>query len=122
MLLLLAGFVDGRVMLACGADLLQSMLLPGVWAPEDLEVILGRFGVVCLERHDQANLEKLLEETELFKRHMDHIVVVKQPIYNNVSSTIVRNLVKSHCSIRYLVPPSVEKYIKEHSLYVEASL
>jgi nicotinic acid mononucleotide adenylyltransferase len=116
------GFVDGRVLLACGADLLQSMLLPGVWAPEDLEVILGRFGVVCLERSDQANLDKLLAETELFRRHRDHIYVVPQPIYNNVSSTIVRGLVKSHQSIRYLVPPSVERYIKEHSLYLESSL
>lgn len=99
--------------------MLQSMLLPGVWSPEDLEVILGRFGVVCLERSDQTDLQKLLNETELFRRHRDHIHVVPQPIYNNVSSTIVRSLIRSHSSIKYLVPGRVEQYIKEHGLYLE---
>jgi nicotinamide mononucleotide adenylyltransferase len=106
-------------MLACGADLLQSMLLPGVWAAEDLEVILGRFGVVCLERSDQADLHTLLDGTELFQRHRSKIHVVPQPIYNNVSSTIVRSLVKSHSSIKYLVPSGVELYIKQHGLYLD---
>jgi nicotinamide mononucleotide adenylyltransferase len=109
-------------MLACGADLLQSFLLPGVWAAEDLEVILGTFGVVCLERSDQTDLEKLLQDTQLFQRHRENIFVVPQPIYNNVSSTVVRSLVKTHCSIRYLVPPSVERYIKQHGLYLEPNL
>jgi hypothetical protein len=40
--------VDGRVMLACGADLLKSMLTPGLWSDEDLAVILGKYGVACL--------------------------------------------------------------------------
>ena len=106
-------------MLACGADLLQSMLLPGVWAAEDLEVILGQFGVVCLERSDQADLHKLLDSTELFQRHRAKIHVVPQPVFNNVSSTIVRALVKSHSSIKYLVPPTVELYIKQHGLYLD---
>jgi nicotinamide mononucleotide adenylyltransferase len=105
-------------MLACGADLLQSMLTPGVWAPEDLEVILGRFGLVCLERSDQANLHETLK-LELFQRHISRIHVVPQPVVNNVSSTIVRSLVKSLSSIRYLVPPTVELYIKQHDLYKE---
>ena len=111
--------VDGRVVLACGADLLQSMLTPGVWSDEDLEIILGKYGVACLERADLADLTKLLDETPLFRKHRDNIYLVKQPIYNNVSSTIVRNLVRTSGSIRYLVPHPVERYIRDSGLYLD---
>lgn len=78
-----------------------------------------RFGVVCLERGELADLDKLLTETELFRRHRENIFVVAQPVYNNVSSTLVRDLVRKHQSIRYLVPGPVETYIREHKLYLE---
>ena len=112
---------DGRVVLACGADLLQSMLTPGVWSEEDLEIILGKYGVACLERADLANLHDMLDKTPLFQKHRSNIHLVTQPIYNNVSSTIVRGLVKSNSSIRYLVPHSVERYIFDQDLYSEPS-
>ncbi len=40
-----------RVMLLCGADLVESFATPGVWRREHLEQILGRdHGVVCIAR------------------------------------------------------------------------
>lgn len=40
-----------RVMLLCGADLVESFAMPGVWRREHLEQILGRdHGVVCIAR------------------------------------------------------------------------
>ena len=39
-----------RVMLLCGADLLASMVQPGVWQEAHLRRILGEFGVVAVGR------------------------------------------------------------------------
>jgi nicotinate-nucleotide adenylyltransferase len=40
---------------------------------------------------------------------------------NSISSSDIRRLVREGKSIRYLVPERVERFIAEHSLYVEAS-
>lgn len=40
-----------RVMLLCGADMLESFLAPGVWRPDHMRDILGDdHGVVCIAR------------------------------------------------------------------------
>lgn len=39
-----------RVMLLCGADLVESFAKPGVWKPEQLEAILHDHGVICISR------------------------------------------------------------------------
>ena len=39
-----------RVMLLCGADMVESLVLPNVWQPEHVQTILGDYGVVCISR------------------------------------------------------------------------
>lgn len=48
-----------RVVLICGADMLASFLVPGVWSEEDMREILDRFGVVCIYR-DGTDIEALM--------------------------------------------------------------
>jgi hypothetical protein len=45
-----AGPARIRSMLLCGADMAESMTVPGVWRPEHLHQILGEHGLVCIER------------------------------------------------------------------------
>jgi len=48
--------------------------------------------------------------------------VVKQLIYNDISSTKVRLFVKRGMSIKYLLPNSVIQYIYDHKLYAHSYL
>ncbi len=37
-------------MLLCGADMVESLAVPGVWKPEHVRSILEDYGVVCISR------------------------------------------------------------------------
>lgn len=54
-------------------------------------------------------------EKELFK---GKVQVLELPAFD-LSSTLVRNRVREGKSIRFLVPPGVNRLIVEHSLYLE---
>ncbi|KAL1649457.1 Nicotinamide/nicotinic acid mononucleotide adenylyltransferase 1 [Diplodia intermedia] len=88
-----------RVALLAGADLIQTMSTPNLWAPKDLDHILGHFfsNGVTIFTNDYS--------------------VIHQLVKNDVSSTRIRLFLKRDMSIRYLVPESVIKYIEATGLY-----
>ena len=105
-----------RLVLLCGADLLESTQVPGLWAAEDLDAILGQYGVAVIERVG-LDLERLIEGDERLRRWRSHIWIVPQRVVNNVSSTVVRNMVRDGLSIEYLVDAVVRDYIYQHALF-----
>lgn len=102
-----------RIALLAGADLLQSMNIPGVWSDESMSHIMRHYPLFILERHgtDIQNAKALLE------RWKGDIHVIPQTIQNDVSSTKIRQFRRDGMSIRYLVPDEVLKYIEERGLY-----
>jgi len=48
-----------QVKLLCGSDVVKSFLYHNIWAQEELEILLSKYGVVCLER---SPVEMLLTE------------------------------------------------------------
>jgi nicotinamide mononucleotide adenylyltransferase len=78
-----------QIMLLAGGDLITSMGEPGVWADEDLEHILGLYGCLIIERTGSDVWSFLLSHDILY-RNRKNIVVIKQLIYNDISSTKVR--------------------------------
>ncbi|KAI4127941.1 MAG: hypothetical protein LQ338_002965 [Usnochroma carphineum] len=102
-----------KIVLLAGADLIQTMSTPGVWSQEDLNHILGKYGVFIVERAGTDIDDALATLTPW--RH--NIWVIQQLIQNDVSSTKIRLFLKREMSVRYLIPAPVINYIEEHGLY-----
>lgn len=111
--------VPARAALIGGADLIESFVdfnkdgTP-VWAPEDVEMIVSK-GICCIDR-DGFDLDVVIKKNEILARHRDNIFIVKPPISNNISSTLVRRSLSQQMSIKYVVPDEVIKYIFKHRL------
>lgn len=104
-----------KIMLLAGGDLIQSMGEPGVWADTDLHHILGRYGCMIVERTG-ADVWSFLLSHDLLWRYRRNLKIVKQTIYNDISSSKVRLFVRRGQSIKYLLPNSVIKYIEQNAL------
>lgn len=104
-----------HVALLAGADLIQTMSTPGLWAQKDLEKILGYYGAFILERSG-TDIDDALASLQAWR---SNIRVIPQLIQNDISSTKIRLFTKRGMSIRYLVPEKVVDYIDEHCLYVD---
>ncbi|KAB2580968.1 Nicotinamide mononucleotide adenylyl transferase [Lasiodiplodia theobromae] len=102
-----------RVALLAGADLIQTMSTPNLWAPKDLDHILGHYGAFIVER-EGTDIDDALASLQQWR---DNIYVIHQLVKNDVSSTRIRLFLKRDMSIRYLVPEGVIKYIEANRLY-----
>lgn len=106
-----------KIMLLAGGDLIESMGEPNVWADADLHHILGRYGCIIIERTG-SDVRSFLLSHDIMYEHRRNVLVIKQLIYNDISSTKVRLFLRRNMSVQYLLPNSVIRYIFEHGLYV----
>lgn len=104
-----------KIMLLAGGDLIQSMGEPGIWADADLHHILGRYGCMIVERTG-ADVWSFILSHDLLWKYRRNLKIVKQTIYNDISSSKVRLFVRRGQSIKYLLPNSVIKHIQTHKL------
>ncbi|ODV91576.1 hypothetical protein CANCADRAFT_72991 [Tortispora caseinolytica NRRL Y-17796] len=117
------GGIDGRkarIMLLAGGDLIESMGEPNVWADADLHHILGWYGCLIVERTG-SDVRNFLLSHDIMYEHRKNVLVVKQLIYNDISSTKVRLFIRRGMSVQYLLPNSVIHYIRQHQLYINDS-
>ncbi|ODQ58853.1 hypothetical protein WICANDRAFT_55064 [Wickerhamomyces anomalus NRRL Y-366-8] len=106
-----------KIMLLAGGDLIESMGEPNVWADDDLHHILGRYGCLIVERTG-SDVRSFLLSHDIMYEHRRNVLVIKQLIYNDISSTKVRLFIRRGMSVQYLLPNSVIRYIQEHGLYI----
>lgn len=99
-----------------GADLLASMNRPTSWQPYELEGIIGEYGFLCIERSG-IDMDALFAPGKQLEKYKENVMFVPQDVQNNISSTVIRNLIAQGKSIKYLISDECIKYIKEHEMY-----
>jgi nicotinamide mononucleotide adenylyltransferase len=105
-----------HVNLVCGADLLQSMAVGGLWHPDYVDSVLGR-GVAVIERAGEQSVDELVDKYPRLRKHKETIHVVPISAKNEVSSTGVREIIRGGLSIKYLTPDPVISYIYKMQLF-----
>ncbi|XP_053619867.1 nicotinamide/nicotinic acid mononucleotide adenylyltransferase 3 isoform X2 [Plodia interpunctella] len=109
------------VKLLCGADLLESFATPGLWADEDLETIVGRHGLVVVSRAG-CDPGKFVYDSDMLYKYRNNVTLVTNYIANEVSSTVIRRLVRRCESAKYLTDDAILAYIRQHKLYGATTL
>ncbi len=95
-------------MLLCGADLVASFAVPGVWDDADVDgmmhlhtpsrsnelvvEILSKYGLVCLERNT-TDLTGIVSENAILSRNAKNIHTFKD-VQNDISSTKIRYIIE----------------------------
>jgi len=98
-----------------GADAVLEIL---TWKNASELLSMCNFIAVTRPGYDRSVLEdKVRELKEAFN---SHIMITDVPAFN-ISSTEIREKAASKVSIKYLVPESVEQYIKKYNLYNSGS-
>ncbi|KAJ0170703.1 hypothetical protein K1T71_013475 [Dendrolimus kikuchii] len=113
----LNGNTEGiTIKLLCGADLLESFATPGLWSDDDMEAIVGRHGLVVVTRAG-SDPGKFIYESDMLTKHRKNIMLATNYISNEVSSTVIRRLVRRGESAKYLTDDTVLAYIVQNKLY-----
>lgn len=87
-----------QISMLSGADLIDSMSSPGIWAASDLEHILGQYGVFVIERSG-TDTSKALAALQQYRQN---IYTIPQYIQNDVSSTKIRTMLRRNMSVRHV--------------------
>ena len=103
-------YPDGEFYLIIGSD--QYLVFNTWYKPDEILAL----ATVCTMAREQGDLEKLYAYRNE-NVNMKDSIIVEFDIFE-ASSTDIRRRIKEGKSIKGLVPKAVEKYIKEHKLYV----
>lgn len=104
-------YPNKELLLLIGSDNLKEF---SSW--RNPEFVLSNYKILVMTR-DTDNIEAIINDDELLKKHKDSIITINEDIRSNYSSTYVRKLLQENKSIRYLVPDEVYQYIKKNHLY-----
>eukprot|EP00099_Drosophila_melanogaster_P023531 NP_651315.2 nicotinamide mononucleotide adenylyltransferase, isoform A [Drosophila melanogaster] len=102
--------------LLCGADLLESFAVPGLWAEADIEDIVANHGLVVITRAG-SNPGKFIFDSDILTKYQSNITLITNWVPNEVSSTLIRRLLGRGQSVKYLLDDLVLEYIKRQRLF-----
>ena len=99
-----------------GSDKLETFHLYDGW-----QDIISTYHLIIFPReHMLWHLEDRVKESLHLQTIPENIIILqnRELMLTNISSTIIRKRVKKNLPIDFLVSQKIEKYIKEHKLYV----
>ena len=105
---------DRRLFLLCGTDM---MLTLDEWrSPE--EIFRLSYPVYIRREEDECLSKRIIQKNDEYNQKYGKIVrrIVTEPI--ELSSNEIRARLRDGKKISHLVPPAVEKYIRDNHLYV----
>uniref|UniRef100_A0A1A9X1T8 Nicotinamide-nucleotide adenylyltransferase n=1 Tax=Glossina brevipalpis TaxID=37001 RepID=A0A1A9X1T8_9MUSC len=105
-----------QLKLLCGADLLESFAVPGLWSDADIEDIVAHHGLVVISRSG-ANPERFIFDSDILTTYQRNITLVINWVPNDVSSTVIRKLLARGQSVKYLINDMVIEYITQNGLF-----
>uniref|UniRef100_A0A1B0FG72 Nicotinamide-nucleotide adenylyltransferase n=1 Tax=Glossina morsitans morsitans TaxID=37546 RepID=A0A1B0FG72_GLOMM len=91
-----------QLKLLCGADMLESFAVPGLWSDADIEDIVAHHGLVVITRSG-ANPERFIFDSDVLTKYQRNITLVTNWVPNDVSSTVIRRLLARGQSVKYLI-------------------
>lgn len=101
----------GELFFLCGSDMFLTL---DSWYRPDL--IFQHATIVLASRDATLNENCLLKKAQYEKDYGARIIILKNPVIK-LSSTEVREAIRSHQPVDTLIPRSVEAYIRENNLY-----
>uniref|UniRef100_A0A4W3JUU8 Nicotinamide/nicotinic acid mononucleotide adenylyltransferase 2 n=1 Tax=Callorhinchus milii TaxID=7868 RepID=A0A4W3JUU8_CALMI len=113
-----------RILLLCGSDLLESFCIPGLWNEEDMEVIVGDFGIVVVPR-ERVDTDRIMNHSSVLRKYKDNTIVIKDDTNHPMSvvSSTKSRLALQHGDghvVDYLNQPVID-YILQNQLYIKTS-
>jgi len=87
----------------CGADLLESFSVPGLWKTDDILRIVQDYGIVVITR-EGSNPEEYIQNSSTLRELAEHIHIVQDWISNDGKNVKVRNKL-----IIYIVAEKLDK-------------
>ena len=96
-----------NIFFVCGSDVLESM---PTWP--NTEQLLQKYSIICIQRSNANVYRDIILKNDVLLKFRHKIHIIYENVVNDVSSSVLRNLVKNNMSIRGLTPDSVIEYIK----------
>lgn len=109
--LLRTQYINQDIWFVMGTDNLRD--LPN-W--DRYEDILRDFSLLVLERGED-DASSIVEEYDVMKQYRANIIIMNEEVRSTCSSTIVRNRIREGKRVSFLIPESVNNYIRDNKLY-----
>ena len=105
-------YPEYEIRLIIGTDNLKEL---DTWY--EIEKLLSEFKIIVLGRAED-NIGEIIKNHKLLSKYSSSFIITNISLRTNLSSTFVRNEIKNHHSVRYLLPDEIIEYIKSNKLYL----